>query len=283
MKAKPFIKWVGGKRQLMDEIKANLPKKFGRYFEPFIGGGAVLFELGLENAVINDYNAELVNVYKTIKSNPMDLIDDLKKHENTEDYYYAIRGLDRDAQAFASLTNAQRASRFIYLNKTGYNGLYRVNSKNQNNVPYGRYKTPNILDESNIMACNKALQSTTILQGDFENIKPLIQKGDFVYLDPPYAPLTKTASFVSYTDQGFDDAMQIKVKNLCDYIDSIGAYFMLSNSSATMILDLYKDYNVKLVDANRALNCVGDKRGVVKEVLVTNYKSKTNKATKESK
>lgn len=283
MKAKPFIKWVGGKRQLMDEIKANLPKKFGRYFEPFIGGGAVLFELGLENAVINDYNAELVNVYKTIKSNPLDLIDDLKKHENTEDYYYAIRGLDRDDQAFAKLTNAQRASRFIYLNKTGYNGLYRVNSKNQNNVPFGRYKTPNILDEANIMACSQALQSTTILQGDFENIKSLIQKGDFVYLDPPYAPLTKTSSFVSYTDQGFDDAMQIKVKNLCDYIDSIGAYFMLSNSSATMILDLYKDYNVKLVDANRALNCVGDKRGSVKEVLVTNYKPKASKTTKETK
>lgn len=269
--AKPFIKWVGGKRQLLHEIKPNLPQEFNTYFEPFIGGGALFFDLNPKQAIINDYNIELVNVYETIKSNPQALIDDLRKHKNTEDYYYAIRGLDRDVEAFASLTQIERASRFIYLNKTGFNGLYRVNNKNQINVAFGGYDDPCILDESNLIACHHALQSTTILQGDFENIRGLIQKGDFVYLDPPYAPLTQTANFVSYTAQGFGHEKQIKVKNLCDYIDSIGAYFMLSNSSASIIFDLYKDYNLRLVDANRKINVACDKRGAVKEVLVTNY------------
>jgi len=269
--AKPFIKWVGGKRQLLPEIKHYLPKQFNQYFEPFIGGGALFFELNTKHAVINDYNIELVNVYKTIKHDHIALIEDLKKHRNTEDYYYAIRGLDRDEQAFASLTGIERASRFIYLNKTGYNGLYRVNNKNQINVAFGGYEAPCILDENNIKACHHALQTTTILQGDFENIKGLIQKGDFVYLDPPYAPLTPTANFVSYTAQGFDQAMQERVKNLCDEIDKIGAYFMLSNSSADMILNLYRHYDIKMVLANRKINCASDKRGAVKEVLVTNY------------
>lgn len=273
VKAKPFIKWIGGKRQLMDVIQNNLPKEFNRYYEPFIGGGALLFELSLEDAVINDYNSELINLYRVIQTNPQDLITDLYKHQNNSEYYYSIRNLDRDIETFAKMSNVERASRFIYLNRTGFNGLYRVNSKNQNNVAFASYPNPKIVDEENILACSKLLKATTILEGDFENIKPLIEKGDFVYLDPPYVPLTETSNFVSYTDQGFDNEMQIRVKNLCDYINDIGAYFMASNSSADFILDLYKDYNVMLVNANRSLNCKGDKRGSVKEVLITNYKT----------
>ena len=271
VKPKPPIKWVGGKRQLMDVIQNNLPKEFNRYYEPFVGGGALLFELSLEDAVINDYNSELINLYRVIQTNPQDLITDLYKHQNNSEYYYSIRNLDRDIETFAKMSNVERASRFIYLNRTGFNGLYRVNSKNQNNVSFGSYSNPKIVDEENILACSELLKVTTILEGDFENIKPLIEKGDFVYLDPPYVPLTETSNFVSYTDQGFDNEMQIRVKNLCDYINDIGAYFMASNSSADFILDLYKDYNVMLVNANRSLNCKGDKRGSVKEVLVINY------------
>ena len=268
---KPVIKWVGGKRQLINEIKNNLPEQFNRYFEPFIGGGALFFTLKPTNAFINDYNPELTNLYEIIKTQPKKLIEDLKKHTNTEEYYYQLRALDRDTKQYEKLSNLQKASRFIFLNKTGYNGLYRVNKKGQNNVPYGRYTNPTIFEEENILACSEALQSTTITNGDFENIKDHIKKGDFIYFDPPYVPLNATSSFTAYTDKGFDDDMQFRLKELCDHIESIGAYFLLSNSYTDFILDLYQDYKIVTVQANRALNCKADARGKIKEVLVKNY------------
>ena len=196
---------------------------------------------------------------------------DLKKHKNTEEYYYAMRALDRNPIQYRKLSKVKKASRFIYLNKTGFNGLYRVNKQGQNNVPFGRYKDPKFADEDNIMACSKLLQTATITTGDFENIRTNVKKGDFVYFDPPYVPLNATSSFTAYTDKGFDDDMQFRLKELCDYIDSIGAYFMLSNSYTDFILDLYQDYTIKTVNANRAINCKGSNRGKVKEVLVINY------------
>lgn len=269
--ATPFIKWVGGKRQLMKDIKQYLPKEFNQYFEPFIGGGAVFFELKRENSFINDYNPELTNLYEVIKTNPKALIRDLKKHINTEEYYYAIRALDRDPAVFKSLSKVERASRFIFLNKTGFNGLYRVNSKGQNNVPYGKNPNAKIVDEENILACSAALKKTIITTGDFEKIKSHLKKGDFVYLDPPYVPVNATSSFTGYTDQGFDEDMQIRLKEFCDYIDSIGAFFMLSNSYTKFILDLYSEYTIQVVEANRALNCKASGRGKINEVLVMNY------------
>ncbi len=270
---KPIIKWVGGKRQLMDELKALMPKKYNRYIEPFIGGGALFFELKPENALINDYNKELVNLYSVVKDEPTELINDICKHKNESEYYYEIRALDRDVKKFKKLTPAERASRFIYLNKTGFNGLYRVNQKGQCNVPFGRYKNPNYCDPDNIMACSELLKKTEIVNGDFEIIKDKIKKGDFVYFDPPYAPLTATASFTGYTDKGFDEDMQLRLRELCDYIDSIGAYFMLSNSYCDFILELYDvdGYNIHTVKAKRNINSKGDGRGKVKEVIVTNY------------
>ena len=268
---KPFIKWVGGKRQLMNEIKANMPREFNNYFEAFVGGGAVLFELKKENSFINDYNPELTNLYEIIKTKPKELLRDLKKHKNTEEYYYAMRALDRNPIQYRKLSKVKKASRFIYLNKTGFNGLYRVNKQGQNNVPFGRHKGPKLADKDNIMACSKLLQTATITTGDFENIRTNVKKGDFVYFDPPYVPLNATSSFTAYTDKGFDDDMQFRLKELCDYIDSIGAYFMLSNSYTDFILDLYQDYTIKTVNANRAINCKGSNRGKVKEVLVINY------------
>jgi len=270
---KPIIKWVGGKRQLINELKSLMPKKYNRYIEPFIGGGALFFELKPENAIINDYNIELVNLYKVVKNEPEALINDINKHKNESEYYYNMRALDRDKKKFKKLTEAERASRFIYLNKTGFNGLYRVNSKGECNVPFGRYKNPNYCVSENIYACSDLLKRTEIISGDFEIIKDKLQKGDFVYFDPPYVPLTATASFTSYTEKGFDENMQLRLRELCDYIDEIGAYFMLSNSYTDFILELYKvdGYNIHTVKATRSVNCNGNRRGKVKEVIVTNY------------
>jgi DNA adenine methylase len=268
---KPVIKWVGGKRQLIEAIKANMPQSFQRYFEPFIGGAALFFALKHKESFINDYNPELTNLYEIIKTKPYELIEDLKHHKNTSEYYYELRALDRDEAKYKRLSKVKKASRFIFLNKTGYNGLYRVNKKGQNNVPYGRYVNPAIFDAENILSCSKYLQSATITTGDFENIKKDLKQGDFVYFDPPYVPLNATSNFTGYTDKGFDEDMQFRLKELCDYIDSIGAYFLLSNSYTDFILDLYKDYTITTVKANRALNCKGDGRGKIKEVLVKNY------------
>lgn len=270
-KCQPFIKWVGGKRQLISELKALMPKNYNRYIEPFIGGGALFFELQPKNAIINDYNKELVNLYKVVREAPQDLIKDLSKHKNESEYFYEIRVIDRDEKKFKKLTKTQRASRFIYLNKTGFNGLYRVNSKGEYNVPFGRYKNPNYCNKENILACSELLKNTEILNGDFEDLKQKIQKGDFVYFDPPYVPLTTTASFTGYTKIGFDEDMQIRLRELCDYIDEIGAYFMLSNSYTDFILELYDKYKIHTVKATRSINSVGNQRGKIKEVVVTNY------------
>ena len=273
---KPVIKWVGGKRQLINELKTLLPEKYNRYYEPFIGGGALFFSLRHQNSFISDYNHELTNLYQTIKTAPKELIKDLTKHQNTSEYYYATRALDRDAEQYAKLSNIQKASRFIYLNKTGFNGLYRVNKKGQHNVPYGKYKNPTWLNAENILACSELLGDTEIQTGDFEVIKEYVQKGDFVYFDPPYVPLNASSSFTSYTDQGFDSTMQERLKALCDSLDSIGAYFMLSNSYTEYILDLYKDYDIRTVMASRAVNSKASGRGKIKEVVVINYKPATD-------
>lgn len=268
---KPVIKWVGGKRQLLNELKKYMPKKFNTYFEPFIGGGALFFDLKIKKSFINDYNTELINLYETIKNKPNELIEDLKKHENNSEYFYKIRELDRTPEKYKRLSKVKKASRFIYLNKTAFNGLYRVNKNGQFNVPFGRYKNPNYIDSDNILDCSNLLQSTTILNGDFEIIKKYIKKDDFIYFDPPYVPLNETSCFTEYTNKGFDEDMQFRLKELCDYIDSIGAYFMLSNSYTEYIKNLYKDYNLITVQANRALNCKANGRGKINEYIVVNY------------
>lgn len=269
---KPVIKWVGGKRQLLDELKKYMPKKFNTYFEPFIGGGALFFDLKIKKSFINDYNSELTNLYDIIKRKPNELIEDLMEHQNNSEYFYRIRELDRTPEKYKKLSNIKKASRFIYLNKTGFNGLYRVNKNGQFNVPFGKYKNPNYADSNNILACSNLLQETTILNGDFEIIKKYIKKDDFVYFDPPYVPLNNTSNFTGYTDKGFDEDMQFRLKELCDYINSIGAYFMLSNSYTEYIENLYKEYNLITVQANRALNCKAAGRGKINEYIVINYK-----------
>lgn len=270
----PFLKWVGGKRQLMPSIVEHLPEniKDYKYIEPFIGGGAVLFNLQPKNAIINDYNEELINVYQVIKNNLDELITDLKKHKNEADYFYSIRSLDRNGE-FKKLTAVQRASRVIFLNKTCFNGLYRVNNAGEFNSPFGRYKNPNIVNEPTLKAVNKFLNSNNIdiKSGDYSDVLKQADKKCFVYLDPPYHPISESSNFTGYVQGGWNMYDQIDLKTACDELNKKGVKFLLSNSSADFIKDLYKDYKITIVKANRAINSNGADRGEVDEVLIRNY------------
>jgi len=269
----PVLKWAGGKRQLLSEITKHIPEKFSTYYEPFLGGGAVLFDLQPNRAVVNDINEELINMYLVIRDNVDELIESLKQHRNEEEYYYMIRELDRDKKKYNQLSNIEKASRIIFLNKTCYNGLFRVNSQGQFNVPFGRYKNPDIVNEATLKAVNNYLNRAkiTFKCTDFEKAVKGIRKGDFVYFDPPYDPVSDTSSFTGYDVNGFDHEEQIRLKKLCDKLDKQGVKFLLSNSATDFILDLYKDYNITIVKARRPINSKGNKRGEVDEVLVKNY------------
>ena len=266
----PIVKWVGGKCQLMFELLKNMPKSYNRYFEPFIGGGALFFELQPENAYISDMNEELINLYSVVRNNVCELIADLNKHEVSKEYFLTIRNLDRTDE-YKNLSNVQRASRFIYLNRTCFNGLYRVNSQGQFNVPFGNYKNPRIVDENNLLNCSELLKNTEIKCADFSEILTKVKKGDFIYFDPPYVPLNETSSFTSYTKDGFDMDMQFKLREVCDELDSMGVMFMLSNSDTKFVNELYSNYEIKKVFASRAVNANAEGRGKITEVLVRNY------------
>lgn len=270
----PFVKWVGGKRQIMSSITKLMPKniKDYKYIEPFVGGGAVLFHLQPKNGTINDFNEELINTYRVIKNNLKELIEDLETHENTADYFYRIRALDREDN-FHELSKVKRASRILYLNKTCYNGLYRVNNAGEFNAPFGRYKNPNIVNEPTLKAVSNYLNSNNIeiLSGDYSEVLKLANKNSFVYLDPPYHPISGDSNFTGYIQGGFNLFDQIDLKKTCDTLNKRGIKFLQSNSSSPIILDLYKGYNIDFVKAKRAINSIGSKRGDVDEVLIRNY------------
>lgn len=266
----PIVKWVGGKRQLMFELFKNMPENYNRYFEPFIGGGALFFELQPDNAYISDMNEELINLYQVVRDNVDELITDLKKHDISKEYFMEIRNIDR-TEDYENWSSVQKASRFIYLNRTCFNGMYRVNSKGEFNVPFGHYKNPRIVDENNLINCSNLLQRTEIRHADFSEILTKVQKGDFVYFDPPYVPLSETSSFTSYTKDGFDIDMQFKLRDVCDELDSMGVKFLLSNSDTKLVNELYENYNIKKVFASRQINANADGRGKITEVLVRNY------------
>ena len=266
----PIVKWVGGKRQLMFELLKNLPKSYNRYFEPFIGGGALFFELQPDHAYILDMNEELINLYSVVRDSVDELIEDLSKHEISKEYFLEIRNIDR-TEEYSKLSNVERASRFIYLNRTCFNGMYRVNSKGEFNVPFGNYKNPRIIDENNLLNCSELLKKTEIKCADFSEIIHKVQKGDFVYFDPPYVPLNETSSFTSYTKDGFDIDMQFKLRDVCDELDSMGVKFMLSNSDTKLVNELYANYEIKKVFASRQINANAAGRGKITEVLVKNY------------
>lgn len=268
---RPFLKWAGGKRQLLPQISELVPK-MKTYYEPFIGAGAVLFHLQPNKMVINDTNAELINCYNVIKNNLNELIEDLNNYKNEKDYFYSIRELDR-MPAYQKLSDVERSSRIIYLNKTCYNGLFRVNSQGQFNTPFGRYTNPKILDETVLKAVNKYLNSSdvTILNSDFEEAVSTAKKGDFVYFDPPYDPISDTSSFTGYDINGFNKGEQKRLKDTFEELTNKGVKCMLSNSKTPFITKLYEEYETIDVSAIRSINSNASKRGKIEEILVLNY------------
>ncbi len=267
----PILKWVGGKRQLLSDIIPMIDKKHSTYVEPFIGGGAVFFELQPKKAIINDYNSELINVYKVVRDNCEELIKVLEMHEksNNSEYFYKVRALDRDA-GYEQMSNVEKAARIIYLNKTCYNGLYRVNSAGQFNSPYGKYKNPNVVNATVLRAMSKYLKTPNIkiMNGDYRETLKGLRKGAFVYLDPPYMPISSSSSFTGYTEGGFSYQQQVDLRDECDKLRKKGIRFIQSNSDCPEIRELYKDYEIKTVQAKRSINSNAEKRGEINEVLI---------------
>lgn len=267
----PIVKWVGGKRQLLSDIMPLINKNCSTYVEPFVGGGAVFLEFQPQRAIINDLNSELINVYLAVRDFSEELIEELEKHNknNSEDYYYEVRALDRTSQ-FLTLSNIQKAARILYLNKTCYNGLYRVNSSGQFNSPYGRYKKPNIVNAVAIRAMSKYLKDNQIdiRHGDYRDVLKNLPRGAFVYLDPPYMPISSSSSFTGYTEGGFSYENQVILKKECDKLRENGISFLQSNSDCPEIRELYSDYKIKTVQAKRNINSNAQKRGEINEVLI---------------
>ena len=270
----PFTKWTGGKRQLLPIIKSLMPDNYNNYFEPFIGGGALFFDLSPDKAVINDFNNELINCYQQIKKYPQKLIELLAKHQenNSKEYYLELRSADRDNR-IDKMTNVERAARIMYMLRVDFNGLYRVNSKNQFNVPYGRYKNPKIVDGELLLSISKYLNDNDIhiLNKDFEEAVEDVRVGDFVYFDPPYIPLSETSAFTSYTHEGFSYEDQVRLRDTFMKLDEKGAYVMLSNSSSPIVEELYKDFYIHKVEATRTNGAKSSSRGKISEIIVTNY------------
>lgn len=277
-KPKPFVKWVGGKRQLLKQFRLMdlyPPDHFdptkNSYFEPFVGGGAVFFDLLPEKAYLSDLNSELVTTYNVIKNDVDSLILKLKKYKYDKDFFLTIR-----AQNITKLSALEIAARFIYLNRTCFNGMYRVNKSGQFNVPFGKYTNPQICDEDNLLKVSEALKNVEIAHQDYKAVLKKAKKGDFIYFDPPYHPVSKTASFTSYTNESFLDKEQTELRDTYLELHKRGCFVMLSNSDTPFINKIYteiKDFGVKInkVDAGRAINSDAKKRGKIKEILVTNY------------
>jgi len=269
----PVVKWVGGKRQLLDDFAPLLPKRVNSYCEPFLGGGAVLFKLQPNVAILNDINSDLIQMYEVIRDNVEELIAELGAHPNNEDHFYSVRDWDRNREQYAELTAVQKAARIIYLNKTCYNGLFRVNNAGEFNTPFGHYKNPNIVNAPTLRAVNTYLnQAQMIISSlDYADVLAKVTKGTFVYLDPPYDPVSDTANFTGYSRGGFDRNEQIRLRECCDELNQRGVKFMLSNSATDFIKEQYADYKITFVKAKRSINSNATKRGQVDEVVVRNY------------
>lgn len=269
-KASPFLKWAGGKSQLLSTFDEYFPERFERYFEPFVGGGAVFFRMSAREdgvtAHLSDLNDELINCYSVVRDNVEQLIKALKKHRNESEYYYGVRSMDT-----SRMTAVTRAARLIYLNKTCFNGLYRVNRKGEFNVPFGSYKNPRTCDEDNLRAASEALRNARVEHKHFADALKSARKGDFVYLDPPYQPLSATSNFTSYTSKCFGELDQKRLAEVFDELHQRGCKVMLSNSDNEFVRELYKKFRLETVYANRAINCRADRRGRISELLVLNY------------
>lgn len=273
-KLEPVTKWVGGKRQLLPELIDKVPQRYNRYFEPFIGGGALFFRLSPQTAVINDKNSELINIYRSIKNYPEKLIELLEKHQigNSKEYYLDIRSMDRDGR-LKLMSDVERAARVLYMLRVDFNGMYRVNKKGQFNVPYGKYKNPKIVNKKNIEAVSQYFNENDIkiLNDDFAVAVSEARKEDFVYFDPPYVPLSTTSSFTSYTKDGFEKEDQIRLADKFFELASKGVKVMESNSDTKITRELYKDANIYKIKANRVINSKASNRGKINELIITSY------------
>jgi DNA adenine methylase len=275
LKGTPFVKWAGGKRQIIDKLKQHIPEEYNTYYEPFVGGGALLMELTPKKAVINDYNEELINVFRCIqdetKMKKMTKELDKYEKEHSEEFYYDLRNKDRDKAKFNKLADYKKAARTIYLNKACFNGLYRVNSKNEFNVPFGKKTKVSTYDGNNLNLLNYFFNTsvTRMTTCDFEECVKDAKKGDFIYFDPPYD--SDTTTFNSYTEDGFGKEEQVRLARVYKELSDRGCYVMLSNHNTKLVNELYSDFNIHIIEAKRNINANGKKRGKVEEVIVTNY------------
>ena len=279
----PLLKWAGGKRQILPELKKIITPELldgHKYFEPFVGGGALVFALEHNNVVINDSNEELINVYDVVKNNPSELIKLLKLHKkkHNEDYYYSIRELDRNKRKYSRMSDEKKAARFIYLNRTCYNGLYRVNSSGHNNVPIGKQTSNNdIVMEDRITALSNYLNNNNVLimKGDFENAVQEAQRGDVIYFDPPYD--YEDSGFNSYVKEGFTHEDLIRLRDLSDQLIERGCVVVLSNNDTKFVRQSFSNTNYKIyeIDAKRYINCDGKNRTKAKEVIIYGHKNDT--------
>ncbi|MDW8327445.1 MAG: DNA adenine methylase [Anaerolineales bacterium] len=269
---RPFLKWAGGKTQLTDALLERRPVRFNTYHEPFVGSGAIFFRLYRENqvrrAILSDINAELIDTYLAIRDHVAEVIRVLSEFPHSKEFYYEIRRKDP-----RELMLPERAARMIYLNKTGYNGLYRVNQQGQFNVPFGRYKSPKYLDRENLLAVSQALQNVEIVCSSFDTVVDRAKPGDWVYFDPPYVPVSQTANFTSYHANGFGLRDQERLRDVCITLSQNNVYITVSNSDTAIVRSLYKSsyFAIDEVLANRAINCNGAKRGKITELVITNY------------
>jgi len=272
-KAKPFVQWVGGKRGMIPKYQELIPKKFNVYYEPFLGGGAMFFHLQPERAILSDNNTELIKTYEGVRDNPEEVIKTLKdlRSKHSKELYAKVRNLDREISIFHKLSSAEIAARMIYLNQTCFNGLYRVNQKSQFNVPIGSSLNRLICDEHTIRNASKILKKVTLIEAGFEATVRNARTGDFIYLDPPYYPISVYSDFTRYTKEKFYKEDQVRLKKEIDRLSKLGSKVMLSNSNCEFIRNLYKGYKLQKVYAGRSLNCKKDQRGKISELLITNY------------
>jgi DNA adenine methylase len=261
--ARPFIKWVGGKRQLLPAIIKHVPKEFGTFHEPFLGGGAVFFALRPKRAVLSDSNVRLIRTYKGIRDDVEGVIKLLRSCRYERAFFARTRAKKIDV-----CSDVEVAAWFIYLNRTGFNGLYRVNRLNQFNVPFGRYVKPTICDADNLRACAKLLSNAELRVEGFETVAKRVRPKDFVYFDPPYVPLSPTSSFTSYTTHGFDMKSQEQLCKVAAKLKRRGVHVLLSNSASPIVRKLYADFEMEEVDATRMVNSRGTGRGKIAELLV---------------
>ncbi|MGD0677028.1 MAG: DNA adenine methylase [Polyangiaceae bacterium] len=262
---RPFVKWAGGKRQLLPALMNHVPARYGRYYEPFLGGAAFFFALRPSRAVLADTNARLIRAYKGVRDDVDAVIALLETYPHDADFFYRLRGCDIDDRPDAVV-----AAWFIYLNRVAYNGLYRVNRSNRFNVPFGRYANPTICDTPNLRACSEALQGVELRIADFDDGLRGARPGDFVYLDPPYDPLSATASFTAYTSSGFGPQEQVRLRNVARSLKERGVTVLISNSSTDFVRGLYGEgFSVEEVSASRSVNSQASKRGAVAELLMT--------------